>query len=748
MAVAFYEIPNTTRLKEVDALTIPRARKLAAAILRQRAFTLVELHRHDPSGSEILVIDVETDAVPPNNQAGIKFRERLALYVPQSPKKLVEARTLRKDFPVLAHENATAPGDPLSLCLYFEPVASVLRTWTPPSFFRRIQWWLEKSAKGELHPADQPVEQLFFATPLELVLPWNFVEQRKNASHRFVLGQSVKRPDGMTFFAQAATGALQSPSTALFEISLSPIVHGVVEREPDTLGELADTLAKRGAELFTPLKESLAQRITDQGEMADATQKTVFLVYLPICRKEGEAPERIACRAFHVNAGPLSLGEMIGALIQHQGRYFRNFDLKGGSPPESDQWRALTVAPLEVLLENDAAAARRQSGIKDHGPEGVLIGVGSLGSAILNIWDRCGWGRWTVIDKDHIKPHNLSRHTALLKDLGAPKADVVAQLHSMSRRDGTVTPLVADATELQNPVVCEALRKAALVVDASTTLEYPRAVSGEDGVARHLSVFLTPSGSAAVLLAEDNDRLVRLRCLEAQYYRAVIQEDWGQKHLEGNAGTFWSGAGCRDISVVMPYSQIMAHASLLAEQIPLAQGRSSASVRIWERSAQEGSMVARQLALHPEQRMKFGEFDLFLDEGVEHELRQFRTAKLPCETGGVLLGYYDFNINAVVIVCGLPSPPDSKESPDFFERGVSGLAQAVNEATRRTAGVVGYVGEWHSHPPGHGSSQSGADIVQLCHLAFGMSEDGLPALQLIVGEQDIQIYHARAILVT
>lgn len=141
--------------------------------------------------------------------------------------------------------------------------------------------------------------------------------------------------------------------------------------------------------------------------------------------------------------------------------------------------------------------------------------------------------------------------------------------------------------------------------------------------------------------------------------------------------------------------------------------------------------------------MKFGGLDLFMDEGVERQLREWRNAALPNETGGVLLGYYDFNINAVVIVCGLPSPPDSKSTPGMFERGVEGLAEDVNDATERTAGVVGYVGEWHSHPRNHSARPSEHDFIQLIHLAFGMADDGLPALQLIVGERDIQIIQGR-----
>ncbi len=105
----------------------------------------------------------------------------------------------------------------------------------------------------------------------------------------------------------------------------------------------------------------------------------------------------------------------------------------------------------------------------------------------------------------------------------------------------------------------------------------------------------------------------------------------------------------------------------------------------------------------------------------------------------MLLGYYDFNIGAVVVVAGMPAPADSKSSQRSFERGVAGLADAVAEASRRTAGIVGYIGEWHSHPPGHSASPSRDDLVQLVHLALGMADDGLPAVQLIVGEHDLQV---------
>jgi integrative and conjugative element protein (TIGR02256 family) len=323
--------------------------------------------------------------------------------------------------------------------------------------------------------------------------------------------------------------------------------------------------------------------------------------------------------------------------------------------------------------------------------------------------------------------------------VGQPKADVVAQLHEWIV-DGAsrVTPLVADAMDVSDARVRVASETATLIVDASTTLEYPRLASNQDGP-RHASVFITPSANAAVLMTEDAKRSVRLRALEAQYYRAAIQEPWGAQHLAGNLGTFWSGASCRDISVVLPYSRVAAHAALLAEQIQHAVNRPEATIRIWTRDQESGAVAMHEATVSSERSAPIGDLTVYIDEGLENKLRSLRRLGLPEETGGVLLGYHDFNVNALVLVDAIEAPADSRRSTEFFERGVQGLSEAVNEASRRTAGVVGYVGEWHSHPAGFSSDPSGHDLKQLVYLAVGMADDGLSAVSVIVSDEDVRI---------
>ena len=111
-----------------DALTLRRARELCAAVRDAADYTVVQLlSRTMPGGGRIeaLVVDVECDGVPSRNPAGIQYRERLALLVPEDPGALVEVLALRKSFPVLMHQNHGTRDGAASLCLYFEPTPTV-----------------------------------------------------------------------------------------------------------------------------------------------------------------------------------------------------------------------------------------------------------------------------------------------------------------------------------------------------------------------------------------------------------------------------------------------------------------------------------------------------------------------------------------------------------------------------------------------------------------------------------------------
>lgn len=727
-----------------EELRLPRARGIADAIARNADYTLVRCSRFEGERSlEMLVIDVECNAVPPNNPMGIEFRERLALSVTEDRTELIEVLALRKGFPTLMHQNARPEGWPPSLCLYFEPTRAVARTWTPENFLQRIQIWLEKTARGELHPADQPIEQLFFVTSHELVLPWNVdaLMQQVPAPVFEIVGGPTRAKKSRTYFLQQRqANSAESPSIALVQLTLPPVVHGRIEHDPATLGGLDDMLKSRGVELLPALKDAISERVGEGGVAVQSdASATVILLHMPITRVKGGPTEQVARRGYVMTEGVLKLGAMSGTLFAHENKYFKEPSADFLSQPAQVAWRDVSITPMEVIRGLDREAARYQSGLTEMGPRGTMVGAGALGATLLDLWTRSGWGQWTVVDHDHIKPHNLVRHPADQRFLGLPKEDVAVLRHNeIMNGASTMTAVHADACALPEGKPLESIQSAELVVDASTTLDYPRLMSGRDDVGRHVSVFLTPKANGSVVLLEDAGRSTRLRTLEAQYYRAVIDQPWGADHLASNQGTFWSGAGCRDISMVMPYSAVMAHSAVLAEQLQGLVSRPEAAIRVWTRDA-EGAVAVHKVAVHPERAIRFDNTDLFIDEAVVEKMQRLRQAHLPRETGGVLLGYHDLNINAIVVVAAMEAPPDSQSGPTSFERGVQGVADAAKEAHRRTAGIVGYIGEWHSHPPGHSAKPSGDDFFQVAYLALGMSHDGLAAVSLIVGaDGDLQ----------
>ena len=743
----YYVIPNSEKLNSTTDLLIPRSQQLVSAIEQYRNTTIINAFRiisTDLGYFEYIVIDIECDDVPPKNTHGLDYRERLALFITDDPELLVEVLALRKDFPVLMHQNDSPLNTPRNLCLYFEPAISVMRTWTPQNFLKRIKWWIEVSARGTLHPADQPVEQLFFVTKYELVLPRNYDEIKDSENSKLSMFSQGKRKDGgVTFFLTDKPN--KGISTEYINIELPPIVQGEIVNESGTLGDLYDKLNIKGIDLISVLADQIKSRVTAKGIHFDQdTEYTVFLLQIPIKRTEDSEPESISRRAFIVCKGFLKLGEEIGALFHSKetdNKYYIEAQHIGStSLPVHNEWRDIEVNSMSVYLFNDSKRARIQSGTKNEGTDMVLIGAGSLGSTLLDLWTRSGWGKWTVIDNDHIKPHNLSRHQAYAYHVGYSKADALSDITAhITNDENQAASLCADALKMDDEIVSHALNNTNLIVDVSTTIEYPRKASEDDKLPRHISTFITPNGNSAVILIEDHKRLIKLRTLEAQYYRTVINEKWGKEHLGIKPGTFWSGTSCRDLSFVMPFSKIVNHAGNIAEQIQSRSISNEAFIGVWQREPETGCVEYHAVPVHPENIIPLGDIKVSIDKGLLDKLHLFRKKELPNETGGILLGYYDFNLMNLVIVDSIPAPKDSDSAQSWFERGTQGLTEAVKDATNRTSGVVGYVGEWHSHPDECSTNPSQDDKIQLIELAISMEEDGLPAVIVIVGYDNVNV---------
>jgi hypothetical protein len=129
-----------------------------------------------------------------------------------------------------------------------------------------------------------------------------------------------------------------------------------------------------------------------------------------------------------------------------------------------------------------------------------------------------------------------------------------------------------------------------------------------------------------------------------------------------------------------------------------------------------------------------GDWELVYDDALLDHLGALRSEKLPSETGGVLLGIADMSRRSLHLVAALAQPSDSVGSVEGFERGVSGLFDAVKGAAEASLHHIRYVGEWHSHPRRASALPSALDLKQVAWLRRELEIEGLPALMAIAAD--------------
>lgn len=719
---------------------------LLAACRSNSAFEVIELRTwssEDVGVSDVVVVDCVNDQVPTRNVADVRPRERLALVLPRDLSKAPQVRALRDTFPVVMHLNHVPDGEPACLCIYFEPWSHVRRAWTPQRFLQRILVWLTGTATGTLHRDDQPIEAMYFESPIEAVLPPDWEKTLDQEKTSVLVLAPVQRD------AKRCTlrGLIVSPQEARAEglqqtiairVCVRDVVHAGVERFPATLGELATSLERRGASLLQPLVAEIRRLVEGVGAGPTSDQECLLILSVPTKRVADGPVESTLLRGFKMASELCKLGVQTGALSDHPigGKYFA-VPVLGKELAPSTQWKEVPLVPIAVKESVTRESARITSAVASEGADDarVLAGVGALGSAMVDLWTRERWGEWTLVDPDFLQPHNVVRHLARDCHVGQYKVDVVKRIvdSTYPLTLPKATPFRGDVLTTTEPRLIERLRDAVLLVDATTTLEVPRELSRRDDVPRCASVFLTPSGCASAMLLEDDSRGVRLDELEAQYYAAILAAEWGADHLAGHQRERWVGAGCRDISAVLSNERVQLHASILAQQVRLGSSSSQPKIRVWIADDATSAVRAVEVAVQNPIRERREAWTVVSHAGISAKLNALRATKLPAETGGLIVGYIDHPLKRIFIVDVLPAPSDSEGTASGFVRGVDGLLKVLDAIRDRTAGIVDYLGEWHSHPPFHTPRPSGDDVNLLAHCATVLARDGVPALMVIVG---------------
>ena len=406
-------------------------------------------------------------------------------------------------------------------------------------------------------------------------------------------------------------------------------------------------------------------------------------------------------------------------------------------PPTERTSIELSVEPAQVHFGLNRIIAATISGNKiPDCRRAVMVGAGSLGSQVSLNLAREGTFDWTVVDDDFLLPHNLVRHPLYFNDVGAPKADALAQKLSgvLNESVGVIRCNVFDQRMQCRDRLDAAFSESDFIFDASASVAVSRYLCDLSNVqARRLCAFFNPAGTSVVFLTESADRSVTLRDLEAQYYRILLTDVRLADHLEQKgSGVRYSGS-CRALTNRIPASNSALLSALVSKNIPTALSTDSASISVWtlnesgevELVSSEGKLVTKSC---------FGNWTYVYDEGLVVNINELRERCLPNETGGVLLGVVDMNHKSIRIVHALPQTEDSCGTPSGFERGIVNLQEQIKKAIADTMYQVRYVGEWHTHPNDKSPLPSTTDLKQATWLSHEMEIEGLHGVVAIAAQ--------------
>jgi hypothetical protein len=718
-----------------DLVSVP-ARELAAAIGGGiPGVTVTGFKECATTGHTAVSIEVEVER-PQDLAHPIRATEPVAVVLAaQGGQPRVLA--LRDDFPDTPHQNWTPQGAPCSLCIDDRPWSEAKLTYRPAELIRRIQSWLAKAARGELHDTAQPPDPLFFISQLAIIVPRKALQP---AAEPVELTGFVRQDNPALIITRvvADTEPRRNGLPGIVVVALRAQAQSMtrLRHAPVTLATLNDELQQAGIRLDDEIRTRLkAWAGIANDSVRRLSSRIAIVVTFPVTAPDSTVTDDV--RAFISLDTAGQIGVKWGLLANSKAAGVAGADnvfvraVPEGTPSTDD----IKIEPAQVHLAFDRELAATVAGqATPDRRRAVLVGGGALGSQIGVNLAREGRFSWTVVDNDHLLPHNMARHALLADEIGAPKALALARQMGWLINE-SFTAVAGDVTKPDAELVKE-FAEAEVIIDASASVAVSRYLADlGDAHGRRLCVFYNPAGTAVVLLAESTDRSITLRDLEAQYHRLVQTDPALEGHLRAEPGVRYSGS-CRALTNRIPATNAALLSALGARGLVEALKGDEAAVRIWK-VADTGAVHLIERRGAPAHRASLGDWTIVYDDDLLAELGRLREGRLPHETGGVLLGIADMSRKSIHVVHALPEPEDSRGSAEGFERGVVGLRTAVSRAVESSLHQLSYGGEWHSHPRKSSPLPSAIDLAQIAWLGGELEHEGLPGLMAIAADDGV-----------
>ncbi|MFF2911147.1 Mov34/MPN/PAD-1 family protein [Paenibacillus sp. NPDC057934] len=130
-------------------------------------------------------------------------------------------------------------------------------------------------------------------------------------------------------------------------------------------------------------------------------------------------------------------------------------------------------------------------------------------------------------------------------------------------------------------------------------------------------------------------------------------------------------------------------------------------------------------------------YTVLLENELINQMLNFCRAKMPLETGGILVGEYSKNALSARIMYISGPPQDSKHRTHEFYRGTHNLESLLSDFWEK--GLF-YLGEWHFHPKAS-PNPSLVDRKQMRKISNGNNYNCPEPILLILGGDPNEKWH-------
>lgn len=688
---------------------------------------------HNDDGADVLTVDIGPLEIPQFPVNDVHKNERIVIEVNKDALPLV---FVRENFPIVPHLNVLNNGR-CTLCLYDVSYRDIQYSLTAARFVKRIYYWFNKTARGELHRPNQPLEPFFEYSDRIIILnetPHNvpFIRLKELDNNPKILSEiPLEEQKGEIYcLALAKVKKLKADNI------ISKIPQNVEELNFSFGSDIIAEIYKAIPDIWSVKQNGkLYKDYFNQSENTLKNSKVILLVCIELYRQDDGEVEHRELKAFVIN-------QKFGSLYKALNYQIVKSNMVKTPGSKGCALSSIQLTAYEVYAHQNRRLAQIYNGEKfeQHNANFVQIGLGALGAQIADNFIRSGYGKWSYIDSDILLPHNLARHCLLSEDIGKNKAAAMVEHYNkiMLGEENIFTAITADTfSKTQEENIARCVRKSKMVVDSSASVAVERFLCHELAQnTRCLSTFLNPSGTAAIMLIENETRSVKLDELEMQYYKTLINNEKYYSHLESPQSVIYS-VSCRSSSMTFSQDNTSAFSGLCCKAIKAVENNPKGQIIIWTEN--EMSINAECIPAESYCVYECNDWIVKVSSTLQKNLFSSRYEKLPYETGGVLIGAFDSKYKTCYVVDSIPSPDDSVEYPDAYIRGSKGLLDNIQKIEEITVGNLGYIGEWHSHPTDV-TDRSTDDMKLLTSISRHNAYEGIPGVMIIVGESHISVY--------